>query len=138
MRRSFDDPYWSTPEGLRAQAAGYAYDNHGPGDPGWCKPQYADWTQESLSADQLTNIFASVEEARAWIQGEVAMDRDDEMHRNWHLLLEEDIREEVVVFIFEDKAYVWDGWHRIAASIVKGVPVKAIVGRRKPVLAQAA
>ncbi len=124
-----DEAYWNSPEGLREQAAYCRNDNQGPGQPGDCVPSEANWTLEELKPEQLTHVFASQAEAQAWIASEIEMDESDEMHREWRRLLTEDIREEVVVFIRKGDAHVWDGWHRIAASIARGISVKAIVGR---------
>jgi hypothetical protein len=117
---------------LREFAAGYLNDNQYPGLPGYCNPNKADWSLEILEPSALTNVFASPEKARAWLNEEIEMDRDDEMHRDWYLLLTEDIREEAVLLIRDGVAHVWDGWHRTAAAIARGIPLKTIVGRPHP------
>lgn len=114
---------------LRRHAESVLGDNQSPGGPGWCRPSMARWTVELLSPEQLVNVFASPEEARQWLNSEIEMDRQDELHRDWHRLLVEDIREEVVLLIREGKAYIWDGWHRAAAAIATGRSLPAIVGR---------
>ena len=119
------------PDVLLSEAAGYVNDNHSPGDPGHHEPSDATWTQEVLRPDQLTNVFASREEAMAWMSNEIEMDEAEELHRDWRALLTEPIREEVVLLIRDDKAYIWDGWHRAAASIATDRPLAAIVGRPK-------
>lgn len=121
-----------SPEQLRKFAAEYKNDNQHPGSEGYCHPSKADWTLETLSPSALTNIFATQEAARTWLDEEIKMDEEDEMHRDWHLLLTEDIREEVTLLVRDGVAHVWDGWHRCAASIARGIPVKAIVGRPHP------
>jgi hypothetical protein len=120
-----------TAQQLREFADFYKYDNQEAGTPGYCEPKAADWTMELLPPAALTNIFANAEDARAWMDEEIKMDEEDKMNRGWSKLLVEDIREEVTLFIRDGKAYVWDGWHRTAAAIIKGVPVLAIVGRPK-------
>ena len=120
-----------SPDVLLREAAMYVNDNHSPGDPGHHEPAQAEWTQEVLRPDQLTNVFASREEAAAWMSNEIEMDESEELHRDWRTLLTEPIREEVVLLIRDDKAYIWDGWHRAAASIATGRPLAAIVGRPK-------
>lgn len=118
-----------TSQQLREFAGEHLHDNHEPGSPGYCCPSKANWTMELLTPDQLTNVFADAAEARRWFDEEIIMDREDDMNRQWDRLLVEDIVEEVVILIREGKAYIWDGWHRTAAAIIKGVPIKAIVGR---------
>lgn len=121
-----------SPDVLLREAAAYVNDNHSPGDPGHHEPSEATWTQEVLRPDQLTNVFASRKEAAAWMANEIEMDEAEELHRDWRALLTEPIREEVVLLIRDDgKAYIWDGWHRAAASIATDRPLAAIVGRPK-------
>lgn len=114
---------------LRAIAHTVQFDNHSPGDPGYCPAQAAHWSVEVLSPAQLENAFSTPEAARDWLASEIEMDRDEQLHREWSQLLVEPIRDEPVVLLREGKAYVWDGWHRTAALLATARPVCALVGR---------
>lgn len=73
--------------------------------------------------------FEGAAGAKAWLEREIEMDETECLHREWRALLSEEIREEVVVLDRGGRLYIWDGWHRVAASISRGIAVKAIVGR---------
>lgn len=113
----------------QALALSVVYDNEWPGSPGYCEPSEALWSIEMLRPGQLRNIFRNSSKASAWLQAEVRMDIEDEMHRGWADLLDEPIQEEVTIFIREGRAYIWDGWHRTAASMATHRLLKALVGR---------
>ncbi len=119
------------PNELKTIAAGFQYDNHTYGDQGFCDPDHADWTLEFLNHTHKfdTIEFNNSELAKKWILGEIEMDITENLGRGWKNLLTEEIHTEVVVLIREDKIYIWDGYHRIAAAIATGRPVLAIVGR---------
>lgn len=116
---------------LQSFAAACVDDNQVPGTPGYCDPEQATWAVEVLAPAQLTNVFANAIDAREWLHKEIAMDLEDSMNRGWDRLLKEDIHEEVIVLIRNNLVYIWDGWHRAAAAIAKGVSLVAIVGRPK-------
>jgi hypothetical protein len=120
-------PY--TPEQLRNFASAYLNDNQYPGSAGYCDPRKADWSLEVLQPAELTNIFETPEEARAWLDEEIRMEEEDGLHCGWRALLTEDIREETILLVRDGAAHVWDGWHRTAASVARGIPLKSIVGR---------
>lgn len=117
---------------LVAIAGAYLHENVSPGDPGYCRPEAADWTVEQLSTEQLAHVFSSAQEAQAWLDGEIAMGKEDRLRRGWDRLLVEDIREEVVATIIDGTVHLWDGYHRVAASVARGLSVAAIVGRPRP------
>jgi hypothetical protein len=116
---------------LREEAQGYAHDNYAPGEDGYCNPKQANWQYvDKFELEQLAHLMGDASEWKAWLDAELAMDRDDELHRDWDRLLVEPIEEEVVILVRDDKGYIWDGWHRVAASIVSGrTTIKAIVGQ---------
>lgn len=114
---------------LRAIARAVQFDNHGPGDPGYCPAQAAHWTVEAVLPEQLENAFSTPDAARAWLASEIEMDRDEQLHRDWAQLLVEHIRDEPVVLLRDGQAYIWDGWHRTAALLATARPVFALVGR---------
>lgn len=116
-------------EQLAALAAPHLHDNLCPGDPGFHEPANLAWTVERLTPAQLANVFPSRESALAWLADEIAMDIEEGLHRGWATLLEEDIREAVIVVIENGLAHLWDGFHRTAAGIARMRPTLAIVGR---------
>lgn len=122
-----------TPAELEQWAAGYQHDNHMPGDPGYCLASKADWTVQTLSPAHFNHIFGTPEAALTWLQAEIAMDKADEMHREWGKLLLEPIREEVFVLMRDNTAHIWDGFHRIAAAVATGQSIQAIVGHPRPI-----
>jgi hypothetical protein len=113
---------------LRAIARLYQHDNHAPGDEGYCEASQATWSLEVVQPERFSN-FGGADGARAWLEGEIAMDEEEGLGREWRALVDEEIRDEVVLLGRRDKLYIWDGWHRVAASISRGIAVKAIVGR---------
>lgn len=122
-------PQSAAEDELLAEAEFYQFDNQSPGDPGYCRPRDARWTIETLSPEQLKDVFSSQKSAQDWLADEIAMDEADEMHREWARLLVEDIREAPVVLMRDTVAYVWDGWHRLAAAIARNRAIAVIVGR---------
>lgn len=76
---------------------------------------------------------------REWHDGECRLD-DEEFDggRGWEAMVEEDVREPIVVTIEPGRVQIWDGWHRTGASIVAGrTTIPAIVGTRPDVPAGA-
>jgi len=75
-----------------------------------------------------------------WYEDELAMDREDEMHRDWDRLSQEEIQEPIVVSFEPDGgADIWDGWHRTAGQIVRGAQtIPAIVGTERAKVAEGA
>ena len=114
---------------LRSWAAGYHGACHAPGDPGYCHPDKASWSTGTLLAEDFAHIWDSPAAAMLWISDEIMMAEEDGLQRDWHLLLTEPVREEVYCLLRKGQAYIWDGYHRVAALIATGRPIVAIVGR---------
>lgn len=113
---------------LKTFAAFFQHDNQAPGDPGYCEAAEATWTFGEVEPRQCAG-FSGVEDARAWLENEIAMAKEDGQSDVWESLLREDIVEAVVVLEREGVMHIWDGWHRVAAGWVKGVKVPAVIGR---------
>lgn len=122
------------PESLRAYASLFQHDNHSASDPGYCDPGLADWSVELLAPEAFTSVFASSDAALDWLASEIRMAADDGLQRDWDVLLTEDIKEEVVVLLRDTVPFIWDGFHRVAASVATGRPIRAIVGRPRDCL----
>jgi hypothetical protein len=115
--------------GLRSWAAGHHGACDSPGEPGYCLPEQANWSVETLSADLFAHVWECPEAAMAWISDEIKMAEEEGIQRDWHLLLVEPIREEIYCLLRDGQAHTWDGYHRAAALIATGRPIVAIVGR---------
>jgi hypothetical protein len=117
-----------SPEILRRWAAEHEHANYCGGEAGYCRPSEANWEKtDAFPVSMLTHL---IDDWHQWFQGELAMNEEDAMGREWSSLLNEDIQEEIVVLVRDGKGYIWDGWHRTAAVIVSGREfIPAIVGR---------
>lgn len=119
-----------TEETLRSWARCHVEDNYTRGDPGYCDPNTATWSREAKFP--VAALVHLMKDWTTWFQEELDMNLEDEMGRDWPALLIEDIRDEIFVLVRDGKGYIWDGWHRAAATIVSGREfVPAIVGRPK-------
>jgi hypothetical protein len=116
-------------EVLREWARDHMNDCHCQGEPGFCDPSQASWSVEVVPAELFRGDFANAQAARAWLDEEIQMAEQDELPRDWKSLLTEPIRDEVFCLVCGNEAYIWDGYHRIAALIATGRPIRAIVGR---------
>ncbi|MBK6616400.1 hypothetical protein [Ottowia sp.] len=114
---------------LRVWASEHEGACYGPGEDGYCKASEAEWSLAWLGMADLSNCFDSPEDAGSWLDEEIKSEESEGLNRGWRRLLSEEIREEVCVLIRDGRAHIWDGWHRVAASLATGRLVKAIVGR---------
>lgn len=114
---------------LRRWAAGYHGACHSLGEPGYCHPDKASWSAGTLSAEDFAHLWDSPAAAMLWISDEIMMAEEEGLQRDWHLLLTEPVREEVYCLLRDGQAYIWDGYHRVAALIATERPIAAIVGR---------
>lgn len=63
-----------------------------------------------------------------WFEDEMAMKADEYgTDHEWRRLLTEDIEVPVVILDHEG-LLIWDGWHRCAASVIKGIAPKVVLG----------
>ncbi|MBY3433290.1 hypothetical protein HFN89_03810 [Rhizobium laguerreae] len=66
-----------------------------------------------------------------WFQDELAMKADEYgTDHDWRRLLAEEI-EEPAVILDHQGLLIWDGWHRCAASVIKGQAPKVVWGVEK-------
>lgn len=121
---------WSEDQ-LRTEASWYETDCYLAGEPGHCPPDQASWRFEaSLDLQPFLHLFGDLDGWRAWFEEELQADEAEALGRYWKDLLEEPIREEVIVLLRQGKGYIWSGWHRIAACLLTGrSTLKAIVGQ---------
>jgi hypothetical protein len=90
-----------------------------------------EWTVESdFQLERFLEIM-SFDEWKEWFDDELAMKEDQYgTDWEWRRLLEEDI-EEAVVILDHEGLLIWDGWHRSAASVIKGKAPLVVLGRER-------
>jgi hypothetical protein len=119
-----------SPEELRQEAA--LFDNT-EDEGGYVEPEDADWAYvANYPLDKLLAKFGGVEGCKQWFREECQFSME-EGRGGYGYLVVQPIREAAVLVERDGEPFIWDGWHRIAASIVKGeTTIKAIVGEPKP------
>jgi hypothetical protein len=112
---------------LLDEAKAHQHDIYMPGDAGYCDAEKANWSQmDRFPLSMLTHL---IDDWDQWFKGEIAMDETEQLGRGYAAMLGSEIEDEIVVLVRGGKGYIWDGWHRAAASIVSGkTHIKAIVG----------
>jgi hypothetical protein len=117
---------WSEAQ-LREDARSWRGNVYAEGTPGDCDPDEANWRY--VENFPLSFLQHHGDDWQGWLEGEI---RDFELagdDRGYRAMLGEPIVEAIVVLMVDGKGYIWDGWHRTAASIVSGrTHIKAIVG----------
>lgn len=95
----------------------------------------ADWAYAAdfPIAGLLDLMDGGREDWLAWFRSENAWAAEDG-RPGYGDLLTQDVHDPVCVVQHPDgRVDIWDGWHRVAATIVKGAStIKAVVGRRRP------
>ena len=112
-----------------AQLAVYAL-AHNDNDDGRAPMEEISWTLDAtFELSRLLEVMP-IEKWREFFDEEVAQLAESEPgNLGWSPLLEEEVREPVVVLVSREGIRLWDGFHRVAALIVKGeLVVKAVVG----------
>jgi hypothetical protein len=97
-----------------------------PDEPGWCDPAHAQWRFDPhLSISELGPeqgwLTLIQEDIQNWTEeGQPNRFRDMIRHR---------IRMPIVVLVRDEQHYVWDGAHRIGASLLAGrTTIPAVIG----------
>lgn len=120
-------------DGMRAEAEVCQNDNCDDSSH-YFEPCQGNWEFQShypLSRLLHEGCFATREDAFAWLANEIRMFHDDGMPEradHYRRMLFEPIDEPIVVGEVDGKARIWDGWHRAAVAIIRGEPIRAIVG----------
>jgi hypothetical protein len=88
------------------------------------------WEVEFIEMSRFLEIMP-LESWRTFLADEIAALADEDPgDMRWARLLTEEIEEPLVVFDSPDGLKIWDGFHRVAAALVRGLPfLKAVVGR---------
>lgn len=118
-----------TEDVMQEVAAGVVGDNS-DGSPAYFDPYEGHWHYDpAFPLDAFTWIM-SPDKWRAWIAEEIEEFTTDLGHdRGYTAMQTEEIIEPIVVSLYQGKAHIWDGFHRIGVSFAKGATtIKAIVG----------
>lgn len=89
------------------------------------------WQYDGAFDVERLHSVMSPEKWKEWLDDEIEMSIVElEDPDRWEPLLHQDIFEPVVIVEHADGSlHIWDGWHRCAASVVKGAPtLKAVTG----------
>lgn len=126
----------------------YAASVFGNCDDGSLHPDDATWELASIDIASIIPLMdGGVEGWRQWLTDEFENARMDGRISHWEAYLEvEDLKGHldetadgppVVSFSSDGKLAIWDGWHRLAACVVRGeLRVDVIAGRRSEVVSQ--
>lgn len=133
-----EDPSWDWDGDPRKwpheQCLYYAAGSFGNCDDGSITPEQAVWTCEDFPMVELLrpHHVDHSGDRQSWIDwlAEETKDSVEDGRGGYDYLVRETIQEPVVFTIKEGRPMIWDGWHRIAATFVKGDPtILAVVGR---------
>ncbi|MDW1583262.1 hypothetical protein R7Q39_19585 [Vibrio sp. 947] len=91
------------------------------GDPGYIEPGNGTFNMQSdYPVERLIHLMDSLEEWKVWYNDEVKDLSDIRGEDYFEDMLKNPIRDPVYISEIDGKAYIWDGWHRVAASIKAG------------------
>ncbi|HID9922351.1 TPA: hypothetical protein ACXI4C_004398 [Pseudomonas aeruginosa] len=113
---------------LRSEASGHQHDNDDGSASYFCASS-ASWRYGLVDAAGL-EAFASKAVALDWIRKEIATFRDDGNARAelYESMLSGGVDDPIIIGTTLDASGIWDGFHRVAISMVRGEPVPAIIG----------
>lgn len=104
-------------------------------DPDYMDPAEAQWSYVATFpiARALAASHRSIDAAKAFFESELhRQGLDSERLAGFHSMLADGPRDPIVFIDRGDATFVWDGWHRIAAAVVRGDPtIPAIVGVKR-------
>lgn len=117
---------------LALEASLHSYD-HDDGSSSFFKPDLADWSLEWLDPQDL-KAFDSKQAAKSWIDDEIEiLQESGEGMRalTYQKMLIDGILDPIIVGKSSESISVWDGFHRIAISMVRNERILCIVGQLK-------
>ncbi|UTC25990.1 hypothetical protein [Phage vB_KsaM-C1] len=115
-----EQPFTMTQQEMRDYADIYRTDND-DGSSCFFPAKNAFWTEGYLSTSAFDQVF-NKQEAKQWLENEIVSSNK----REYSELLTSPALNPVVVVFNSGRAVVWDGYHRIAAAIVRDAPVYAV------------
>ncbi|WPO26122.1 hypothetical protein SH582_09630 [Raoultella ornithinolytica] len=83
------------------------------------------WIEGFLSPHAFSSVFTH-ESATNWLNSEVKIHKGDQIADTYIDLQKNPAVNPVVVVFQKGKPMIWDGYHRIAAAIIRGRPIYAI------------
>lgn len=98
-------------------------------------PNSGIWRFDHLDP-MLTGAFSSIDEARIWLHEEIAYfsNNGDCRASIYQELLENGVKEPVVIGVSAEGPKLWDGYHRTAIAIVREELLPSVVGYSDPML----
>lgn len=121
-----------TPEQLAIEASLHA-DDHNDGSSAFFDVSLATWTLVSITPEML-NLFKSIEDASSWIHDEINFLKADGnigRAKSYEDMIANGIQDPVIVGKRLNDLALWDGFHRVAISMVRKEPVLTILGEYK-------
>jgi hypothetical protein len=112
------------------QAAKYCIgENIDEDSEGFIEPSLADWfLVKNYNSKYFMSLMGSVESWKEWLEDEIESLKDIRGQAYFDDLMDNPIREPILITIVDNTPYVWDGWHRLASAIVMGKGLPVIVG----------
>lgn len=117
---------------LALEASLHRHD-HDDGSSSFFKTDLADWSLEWLDPQDL-KAFDSSQAAKAWIDDEIEiLQESGEGVRalTYQKMLIDGILDPIIVGKSSESISVWDGFHRIAISMVRNERILCIIGQLK-------
>lgn len=119
--------YEYTKENIINEVLSVIGENVDVGDEGYLEPNNSEWTHfEKYPVKYLMSIMGNFNEFKSWFENEIESLSDIRGEDYFEDMLDNEIRDPVIISYVDNKYAVWDGWHRIAAAIVsrkKYIPV---------------
>ena len=89
-----------------------------------------DWTTVDFP---ISDIESAPEDWVAWMKEEIAMWVDEGQPDRFDDMFDQPIRDKVVLVVDAGRGFLWDGYHRTGASVMKGeTTVRAVIGTLRP------
>ena len=109
------------------EAESYQGMTHAKGEPGYAEAKTLHWLEVSdYPISRLTDATDA-----GWFKDEQKMWADEGQPQRFDDMLDREIRDPIIVFDDGNGGYIWDGYHRVGATVTGGrKTIKAIVGVR--------
>jgi hypothetical protein len=113
-----------------AMEASLHNDDHNDGSMAFFDPDLATWSLVSLNPETL-NIFKSMDEAASWINDEINFLKADGVMgraKSYEDMIANGVQDPIIVGKRTNNMALWDGFHRVAISMVRKESVLTILG----------
>lgn len=113
--------------GWAQEAASYQGMTHNQGEPGYAESKELRWLEVS---DYPISRLVDATDAK-WFKEEREMWAEEGQPERFDDMLDSEIHSPIIIFDDGHHGYIWDGYHRVGATVTRGVAtIKAIVGVR--------